>query len=141
MDRDEEDFRLNGRDRFLRDDENLDAEKDENQNESIIAGQIEIGELLYRDYLDLDTENDDTRESKTLNGQIGFQDFLEEEDDMKKKDDKKELLSKMSKRAGEQSEREAREQVILSRVTKEHSAKTESKAKNSITAKSKSEPT
>ena len=140
MDRDEEDFRLNGRDRFLRDDENLDAEKDENQNESIIAGQIEIGELLYRDYLDLDTENDDTRESKTLNGQIGFQDFLEEEDDMKKKDDKKELLSKMSKRAGEESEREAREQVILSRVTKERSAKNDSKAKNSITAKSKSAP-
>ena len=81
---------------------------DNDDENSIIDGQIEIGELLYRNY-DPEPE-EEKRDSTILDGQTNF--FEDSEVEMKKKDDKKELLKKMSK-----GKVDNREQALLSRLS------------------------
>ncbi len=81
---------------------------DNDDENSILDGQIEIGELLYRNY-DPEPE-EEKRDSTILDGQTNF--FEDSEVEMKKKDDKKELLKKMSK-----GKVDNREQALLSRLS------------------------
>ena len=90
---------------------------EEKRDDFVIDGQIDISELFYRNYDENDDEKEDEeRDGGLVDGQIGFDNILEDEDNMKKKDDKKELLSKMSKGLSK-DDRDLREQALLSRVS------------------------
>ena len=89
---------------------------EEKRDDFVIDGQIDISELFYRNYEYDDEKEDEERDGGLVDGQIGFDNILEDEDNMKKKDDKKELLSKMSKGLSK-DDRDLREQALLSRVS------------------------
>lgn len=116
---------------FEQSDESNDFAK---RDDTPMPGQIDISEILFSNSDDKkDNTSDERQDFGTIENQLGFENlgYIREED-MKKKDDKKELLNKMTRSSGGSSTN-AREQSLLEKVSRQGSKEVLEKSKTTKT--------
>ncbi len=130
MDRDKIDFKgFKDKKTFKNFEKQKDSKEFIERDDTPMPGQIDISEVLFNNTLKTQSESDERQDFGTIDGQIGFENlgYIREED-MKKKDDKKELLNKMTRSSGVSSS-SAREQSLLEKVSKQGSREILEKSK------------